>query len=581
LLQPVAFVGLGALVLMAATGYGARGGFATAMLPAVNDPTDATSSSSSSSLYLSNHWLWLGLPFLVVIVASAMLPPVEFDVREYHLQAPKEFYQQGRITFLPHNVYANMPLGAEMLALAGMVVSGDWWTGALVGKLLMACFAPLTALALLACGRRCVSPAAGIVSALVYISIPWVVLVSTQGLVDGVLACYLFLAFYAAWLWYDTTRQSAPVPRGASLAALAGFMAGSAVAVKYPAVVYCVLPLALFFVYASYRQIPSRKPVSMRQALKPLVLLALGCALACGPWLAKNWVLTGNPTYPLLYGIFGGVTRTPRLDAQWTQAHVPPNFAIGDLLQRVAGITLTSDWLSPLLMPLAALALLNRRSRKLAAVTAGYFALIFAAWWLLTHRIDRFWVPALPLAALLAGIGATWSTSPWWRGTLATLAAVGLTFDFAVIASGHLVDNRYLADLNTQREDPELVEPWHLWLNAHADEVERVLLVADAQPFDLQVPNTYNTVFDACLLEQLARGRTPQEVRQSLFERGISHVYVAWREIERYRSPGNYGITEYLQPQVFEDLATAGILEMLPPIADDSGRMYRVRAAAP
>ena len=42
-----------------------------------------------------------------------MLPPVDFDVREYHLQAPKEFFQPGRISFLPHNVYANMPLGAE------------------------------------------------------------------------------------------------------------------------------------------------------------------------------------------------------------------------------------------------------------------------------------------------------------------------------------------------------------------------------------------------------------------------------------------------------------------------------------
>ncbi len=73
------------------------------------------------------------------------------------LQAPKEFYQAGRITFLPHNVYANMPLGTEMLSLLGMVVAGDWWTGALVGKTLIACFAPLTALALLAAGRRFVS----------------------------------------------------------------------------------------------------------------------------------------------------------------------------------------------------------------------------------------------------------------------------------------------------------------------------------------------------------------------------------------------------------------------------------------
>ena len=63
-----------------------------------------------------------------------MLPPADFDVREYHLQAPKEFYQQGRIAFVPHNVYANMPLGMEMASLLGMVVTGDWWLGCWWGR---------------------------------------------------------------------------------------------------------------------------------------------------------------------------------------------------------------------------------------------------------------------------------------------------------------------------------------------------------------------------------------------------------------------------------------------------------------
>ena len=84
------------------------------------------------------------LPFALMILLGGMLPPIDFDVREYHLQAPKEFYQQGRIGFLPHNVYANMPLGTEMLSLLGMVVSGDWWLGALAGKTLIASYAILT-----------------------------------------------------------------------------------------------------------------------------------------------------------------------------------------------------------------------------------------------------------------------------------------------------------------------------------------------------------------------------------------------------------------------------------------------------
>ena len=45
---------------------------------------------------------------------------------------------------------------------------------------------------------------------------------------------------------------------------------------------------------------------------------------------------------------------------------------------------------------------------------------------------------------------------------------------------------------------------------------------------------------------------------------------MSWREIDRYRSPGNYGITDFIQPQVFDDLVAAGVLERA---AGDSGRL--------
>src|SRR5262249_25234403 len=52
-------------------------------------------------------WL-LGLliaPFVAVTLLGSMLPATDFDVLEYHLEGPKEYYQAGRIEFLPHNVY--------------------------------------------------------------------------------------------------------------------------------------------------------------------------------------------------------------------------------------------------------------------------------------------------------------------------------------------------------------------------------------------------------------------------------------------------------------------------------------------
>ncbi len=68
--------------------------------------------------------MWLG----------SMTPDVDFDVGTYHFEGPKEYFQNGRITFLPHNVYTNFPFLTEMFALLGMVLHGDWYWGAVAGK---------------------------------------------------------------------------------------------------------------------------------------------------------------------------------------------------------------------------------------------------------------------------------------------------------------------------------------------------------------------------------------------------------------------------------------------------------------
>jgi hypothetical protein len=105
------------------------------------------------------RWLWwllAALPFTLVIVLGSMLPPWAYDVREYHLQAPKEWFQNGRIDFLPHNIYANMPLGSELTALWGMALAGGkdgWWWGAMSGKTVMT--------AIRSSPRRASSPSAG------------------------------------------------------------------------------------------------------------------------------------------------------------------------------------------------------------------------------------------------------------------------------------------------------------------------------------------------------------------------------------------------------------------------------------
>jgi 4-amino-4-deoxy-L-arabinose transferase-like glycosyltransferase len=583
---------------------------------------------SSFCSTLGRRWPWLAAPFVAIILLGGMLPPLDFDVCEYHLQAPKEFFQQGRIVFLPHNVYGNMPLGAEMHSLLAMVIAGDWWLGALAGKTVLAAVTPLVALALVAAGRRRFGPAVGVAAGVIYISIPWIVYVSTTGLIDGVVAGYLFLAAYGMFLYSgqatgDRGRSpneippnvGGPLPAGPPrdpfYLALAGYSAGAGVACKYTSVVFVVLPVCCWLFWTTLGR-------GRRAVWRPLCLLVLCIGLGCGPWLAKNWALSGNPVYPLLAEVFPSRTRTPEKNHQWNHVHRPHQFGLATLRQDAAHVLWRSPWLSAVVVPLAALAGLDRRRRRPLLVLTAWIAFAMAAWWLLMLRNDRFWIPVLPLAALWAGAGACSMPERWCRKTLIVLpvAVLALVMAYAWEAPGPIIlvlaaaagillwrmpdrwwpvpllaiglgwnflaasaicggDASCFVSLKRIRSDPERIDPWHRYFNVHVKS-GAVLLVGDADVFDLGVPIYYSTCFDDSLFEQLVAGHSADQVRAELARRKIAYVYVRWGEIDRYRRSG-YGFTRFVQPQVLDRLVGDGILAPLPPLEGSSGTAYRVR----
>lgn len=506
----------------------------------------ASSQGDQPADWLGWPWLALGAPFVLVIVLGGMLPPIDFDVREYHLEAPKEFYQRGRIEFLPHNVYGNMPLGSEMLSLLAMVLVDDWWLGALVGKTLIAAFAPLTALALVAMGRRFFSTTAGVAAALIYLSVPWINLVSTSGLIEGVLAFYLLLSLNAFLLW----RRAGDV----KLVALAGYCAGAAISCKYPAVLFVAAPLLIAVAFSS-------RP----RFWWPAGILLLAIVAGCGLWFAKNWVFSGNPTYPLLYDWFGGATRSIDNSSRWQRVHSPADFQWRSLWAGVESVLWKSDWLSPVLLPLALMACLARRYRRRVALLAAYLAFVFAAWWCCTHRIDRFWIPVMPVAALLAGVGAAWSSSVAWRRVLLTTLGLGLGMSLLIVTGDRFGDNRYFVDLERLRDDHSHGRGWHCLLNDQMPPSYALLSVGDAAVFDLHMPVYYNTAFDDSILELICQGRSPSEIAAELERLRISHIYVHWGELARYRKPGNYGgVPDFVTTDWFAGLVRHGVLG--PPI---------------
>ena len=187
-------------------------------------------------------WLpWLVIaPFLLAMFLGSMLPTIDFDVMEYHLQGPKEYFQAGRISFLPHNVYTSMPFGVEMLHLLGMEVLDDWWWGALAGQLLVAAFAPAAAVLIAATASRIGSPRAAWLAAVVYLSTPWIYRLAVIAYVEGPLCFY-----HAALIWGLVRPVTDSSISRVRLWCLLGLLAGGAMACKYPGLVSAVIPFGM------------------------------------------------------------------------------------------------------------------------------------------------------------------------------------------------------------------------------------------------------------------------------------------------------------------------------------------------
>lgn len=508
-------------------------------------------------------WLFALLiaPFVVVTLLGSMLPATDFDVLEYHLQGPKEYYQAGRIQFLPHNVYTNMPFDVEMLHLLGMSVMADWWWGALAGQLLVGLFSLATAVMIHATAAR-VSPRAGWFAALVYLSTPWIYRIGVIAYVEGPL-CFYQMALVWAWLAGPADGEQR-TPRSGMLL---GLLAGGAMGCKYTGLVSAVVPFGLLSMAEGWR----------RRSIRPILAFGLGWGIVMAPWLIKNVVDTGDPVYPLGYRFFHGRGWDDAREKQWQTVHGPRPFSWIELGRSIVDIAGRSDWQSPLFAALAPLALLRPGSRRFAGILWAFVAYIFLTWFLLTHRLDRFWLPLLPMLAVLAGIGADWIRHVGWTAILSLLLVISLLSNLVYDSSALAGFNEWTGDLTLLRHNlPERLNRPLATLDARLPADARVLLVGQASVFHMDHPILYNTVFNVEIIEQMARGKDLAALRQALRDGGITHLYVDWKEIQRHRQPGGYGFTDFVTRDRFADWVASGLLDR--PIAYGTDQeLYRVR----
>ena len=225
---------------------------------------------------------------MIFALAWALAPPVAWDGLVYHLTVPKLFLATGRVSHPLDLPYMGFPQLLEMLFAWGMGLAGEqaaapihWFYGLLAG------------LSLVTAGRRWLRGTAGWLAAAVLFTARSIVLLVGWPYVDMGLLLYVTLAFLSLVRFLEDDPQSR------RWLALSGVFAGLALSTKYTAL--ALLP-ALGLAFLSQTLRARFRARDLQFAIRSLFLLCSVAMMIWSPWLLKNFLLTGNPTYPFFFG---------------------------------------------------------------------------------------------------------------------------------------------------------------------------------------------------------------------------------------------------------------------------------------
>ncbi len=496
----------------------------------------------------------------LLTLAYAFNPPMYFDALEYHLSVPAHYFSTGVIRYIRYNVYSNFPGNSEMLYLFSMTLVGSKFDGAILGKVISGLVALAAAGSVYSLGKWLSSRAAGLFAAAALLTAGGFFQVATGVYVEPLQTLYTVLAVLAVGRF---------LARGdAALLTAGALSAGLAVGVKYPAVVFVVVPLFLAVL---------ARPACARARARNGAVFALVALAAWSPWIIKNLVFTGNPVYPLLWHVFGGRDWSALQDAKWAFAHTPKGgFAWQQWARHVFGLFFADDLVSLPLFLFAPLVFLRKALSRRVLYVLGWSLLYIFLWFALTHRIDRFAVPGLAVMAAVSGAGLFSPAKGRARQVLLGLGCVLLAMNLFYISCqyGHTLDINLSVPLfgkydEILRKDKPEYKAW-MEINKLVAPGSRVLLVGEPETFYLDFGYSATTVFDRKPFEEIASAqKDPADIARAVKAAGFDYIFVNWATFRRQQESYSFkfeghkhpGYSSVVSPALFERLTKADVIK--------------------
>lgn len=228
--------------------------------------------------------------FLVMDVLLCLTPPIARDALIHHLAIPKLWINYGGFYDTPWAAYSYYPMNLELLYLISLYFGND-----IIPNLIHLGFGIGTALIIFFYLKSRFNQIAGLLGTLIFISTPVISKLSTMAYVDLGMVFFITASVLSFIRWRDSKYDQS---RWLLISAIA---MGLALGTKYSSLVpWFFVTLAIVFIY-------SRDTGNSGKALKYGLIYFIVSLAVFSPWLVKNFILTGNPFYPLFPGIFNRV----------------------------------------------------------------------------------------------------------------------------------------------------------------------------------------------------------------------------------------------------------------------------------
>lgn len=436
---------------------------------------------------------------LLGTLLTSLIPVTDGDALCYHLQVPKLFLARQGMFFDPDLHETAYPLVTEMLYAVALALRGPVACRLVQWGLGLAFGAGVTALARPVLGSR--ARWAGTIALLV----PAVSNGMGAPLNDVALACFGVAALLALVRWADRPTLGAAV--------LAGGLAGLALGVKYPALVWVGL-LGTSMVMLPFFNGPLKTEACHLKSgtchlkseichfqfilMKTFPAVATFTAMAVlvgGCWYLRAYLYTGNPVYPFFRHTFGGSGIDEVLDP--IKRPLPPSAfnlltALGPLTLRPDRFDSFSHQFGPAFLLFLPAALLLRPPRRVPGLSAVGFAFLTIC--LTCRQSMRFVLIAVgPMAVAVAWLASACLE----RRRAAGRALIGLiVLMLGFEASLSLARGRHGLDVVLGRESAEAYlmrhEPTYRvgrWVDGHLPKSAR-LVGQDHRGFYIPRPYT-------------------------------------------------------------------------------------------